>query len=246
MGKNLIQQARGKGSPTYRAPSFRYKGEAKHRPLDEKTITGEIRDFVQCQGHSAPLAEIRYEDGEKCLLMAPEGAKVGDVIESGKDAAVEVGNTVQLRNLSEGTVIYNIESNPGDGGKFVRASGTFARVTARMKDKIIVELPSKKERAFDPDCRACIGVVAGGGRLEKPLLKAGNMYFKKKAKNKLWPNVSGTAMNAVDHPFGGSRTSKKGRPTIAPRNAPPGRKVGMIRPRKTGRVKMEQVMKEKK
>lgn len=240
MGKNLIQQARGKGGPTYRAPSFRYEGKAHHRMLDEKVVKGEIVDIVHCAGHSAPLAQIKYENGEECLLMAPEGAKVGDNIESGTEAQAEIGNTTCLKNLPEGTVVYNLESKPGDGGKFVRSSGTFARVVARMKNKVVVQLPSKKERAFDPECRACIGIIAGGGRLEKPLLKAGNAYYKMKARNKLWPKVSGCAMNAVDHPFGGGRSGRKGRPTIAPRYAPPGRKVGMLKPRKSGRSKKEE------
>lgn len=244
MGKNLIQQARGKGSPTYRAPSFRYEGKAEHRAFDDKLIPGKITDLIQCQGHSAPLAHIKYDNGESCLLMAPEGMRVGDRIESGKDAPIEVGNTSCLKNMPEGTLIYNVESKPGDGGKFARASGTFARVIAKAGDKVVVELPSKKEKFFDPECRACIGVVAGGGRLEKPLMKAGNAYHKMKAKNKLWPIVAGMSMNAVDHPFGGKHSTKKGRPTTAPRNAPPGRKVGMIRPRKSGRAKSIEIKKE--
>src|SRR3989344_129680 len=183
MGKNLIQQARGKGGPTYRAPSFRYRGEASHRQFDEKVVKGEIVDIIHCPGHSAPLAQIIYENGEKSLLMAPEGMKVGDLVESGREAQAEIGNTTSLRNLPEGTIVYNLESNPGDGGKFVRAAGTFARIVAKVKNQIIVQLPSKKERAFDPECRACIGIIAGGGRTEKPLLKAGHAYYKMKAKN---------------------------------------------------------------
>lgn len=244
MGKNLIQQARGKGGPTYRAPSFRYKGEASHRQYDDKIVKGEIIEFIHCQGHSAPLAQVKYENGETCLFMAAEGTRVGDIVESGKEAQAEIGNTTSLKNMPEGTIVYNLESQPGDGGKFVRASGTFARVVAKMNDKIIVQLPSKKEREFNPECRACIGVIAGGGRTEKPFLKAGNKYYKMAAKNKLWPSVSGTSMNAVDHPFGGKHSTKKGRPTTAPRFAPPGRNVGMIRARKTGRAKKEVIKKK--
>ena len=96
-------------------------------------------------------------------------------------------------------------------------------------------MPSKKQKQFNPRCRATIGVVAGSGRVEKPFLKAGTKFFKMKAKNKLWPKTSGGAMNAVDHPFGNKRTSRKSKARPAPRDAPPGRKVGMIRPRRTGR-----------
>jgi len=134
-------------------------------------------------------------------------------------------------------LIYNIESNPGDGGKLVRSSGTFARVVSQLKNKVVVQLPSKKTKEFNPDCRAIIGSVAGSGRLEKPLLKAGTRHHKMKARNKLYPITSGVSMNAVDHPFGGSKSSHKGRPTTARKNAPPGRKVGMVRARKTGRGK---------
>ena len=82
-----------------------------------------------------------------------------------------------------------------------------------------------------------IGLVAGAGRPEKPFMKAGTKHHKMKARNKLYPIVSGVAMNSLSHPFGGTQSSHKGRPTIAPKNAPPGRKVGKIRPRQTGRTK---------
>ena len=126
---------------------------------------------------------------------------------------------------------------PGDGGKFIRSAGTFGKVVSKIDNKVTISLPSKKEKLFSADCRANIGVVAGGGKLEKPLLKAGNAYYKHKASNKLWPKVSGTSMNAVDHPFGGSSSAHKGKPTVAPKNAPPGRKVGKVRPRRTGKQK---------
>ncbi|MBW2979997.1 50S ribosomal protein L2 [Candidatus Woesearchaeota archaeon] len=237
MGKNLIQQKRGKGSPTYKSPSFRYKGAARHVPIYDKNIKGEIIDFVHCQGHSAPLAVIRYENEEKCIIQAPEGVKVGDNVEAGTDIKPEVGNTLSLSEIPEGTQIYNIENSPGDGGKFCRSSGAFAKIVTKLPAGISVLLPSGKRKIFRPDCRAMIGVVAGSGRPEKPFLKAGNIYYKMKAKNKLWPITSGTSMNAVDHPFGGSSSGTKGRPTQASRNAPAGRKVGKIAPRRTGRGK---------
>jgi large subunit ribosomal protein L2 len=80
-------------------------------------------------------------------------------------------------------------------------------------------------------------VVAGGGRTEKPFMRAGTRFFKMKAKNKLWPKIGGSAQNAVDHPFGNKRTSRKSKARPMSRNAPPGRKVGMIAARRTGRKK---------
>jgi len=237
MGKNLIQQARGKGSPTYRAPSFRYYGKIQHPKITEQTNSGKIVDLVSCPGHSAPLAEIKFEDGKKTYLLAPEGIKVGDIVKFGADAGINKGNVMSLKDIPEGTSIYNIENSPGDGGKFVRGSGTFARIMGKVGDKVVVRLPSNKQKLFRADCRASIGVIAGGGRLEKPILKAGKKYKMMRARNKLYPKVCGVSMNAVDHPFGGSSSHTKGRPTQSPRNAPPGRKVGKIAPKRTGRTK---------
>jgi len=234
MGKRLIQQARGKGGPTYRAPSFRYKGKATYI---NKETSGKIVDIVKCQGHSAPLIKLKYEEGSTGFMIAPENIRVGENIEINNKAPLKNGNTLVLKNIPLGTAIYNIENIPGDGGKFVRSSGAFAKVVGHTKNKIIIELPSKKQKEFHPKCRASIGIIAGSGRKEKPFLKAGKRYHAMRAKNKLYPRTGGTSMNAVDHPFGGTTSSHKGKPTIAPRNAPPGRKVGKIRPRRTGRKK---------
>ena len=237
MGKNLIQQARGKGSPRYRAPSFRYKGQTKYAQQDKEKLSGKIIDFIHCQGHSAPLAQIEYDNGNVVLIQAPEGVRVGDIVETGDKVGINKGNIMPLKNIPEGTAIYNIESSPGDGGKFVRTSGGFAKVVTKMKNRIVVQLPSSKTRMFLPDCRAAIGVIAGSGRKEKPFLKAGTRHYAMKAKNKLYPQVSGTSMNSVDHPFGGSSSATKGRPTQSSRNAHPGRKVGKLAPKRTGRKK---------
>ena len=235
MGKNIIPQARGKGGPTYRAPSFRYAGEARLPIVSNEKVKGSIKDFVHCQGHSAPLAHIAMEDGKEYLMIAAEGIQVGDSIESGAGAEPKRGNIVPLFEVPEGTAVFAIEAVPGDGGKFVKASGTAARIITKLTDEIIVQLPSKKRKAFNPKCRACIGVVGGGGRLEKPIMRAGTKHYMMKAKNKLWPKVSGGSMNAVDHPYGNKRSSRKSKARPVSRNAPPGRKVGMVAARRTGR-----------
>lgn len=231
MGKNLIQQRRGRGTKTFTSPSFRFKGEAKHYNFETE---GMITDIVKCPGHSAPLMEVSYLTGEKNLTFAPEGVKVGDKISLG-NVEPAPGNVLPLKELSEGTLIHNIELKPGDGGKLVRTSGTFAKIVAKTEDSVRVLLPSKKEKLFLPDCRAAVGVLSGSGRLDKPFLKAGVRYKKMHARNKMYPRVCGISMNAVDHPFGGKCSHVKGRPTQSPRNAPPGRKVGKIAPRRTGR-----------
>ena len=238
MGKSLIQQKRGKGSPRYRAPSFRYKGKANFTRYEEgKIICANITDIVHSSGHSAPLMELKYSSGDAGLLQAPEGVKVGDIIEMGKDVEIKTGNILPLQSIPEGTLVYNIESNPGDGGKFVRSSGAFAKIITKMNSGVVVELPSSKRKTFSPGCKAIIGVVAGSGRTEKPFLKAGTRFYAMKAKNKFWPQVSGTSMNSVNHPFGGSSSHAKGIPTQSARNSPPGRKVGKIAPKRTGRRK---------
>ncbi len=237
MGKRIIQQARGKGGPTYRAPSFRYKGRARFNKLTKDKVNGVITDLIHCPGHSSPLMEVKYDNDETCLMIAPEGVKVGDRIDSGAKAEIKLANTLPLKDIPEGTLVYNIESSPGDGGKFVRSSGVFARVVSKIGDRVVVELPSKKQKSFFSECRASIGVVSGGGRPEKPFLKAGLRYFKMKARNKLWPIVSAGAMNAVDHPYGNKRSSRKAKNRPISRNAPPGRKVGLLAARKTGRRK---------
>ncbi len=146
-----------------------------------------------------------------------------------------LGHVLELKDIPEGTLIHNIELKPGDGGKLVRSSGGAAKVVARTEQGVRIKLPSRKEKVFLPHCRAAIGLVAGAGRKDKPLLKAGASYHKHRARNKLWPKVQGISMNAVAHPFGGCHNTHKGRPTLSPRGAPPGRKVGKIAPRRTGR-----------
>ena len=238
MGKSLIQQKRGKGSPRYRSPSFRFKGKANFGKYEgDKGANVDITDILHDSGHSAPLMKLKYSSGETGLLQAPEGIKVGDRLEIGTNAELKTGNILPLKNIPEGTAIYNIESNPGDGGKFVRTSGVFAKIITNTKDGIVVELPSSKRKTFLPECKAVIGIVAGSGRTEKPFLKAGSKFYAMRSKNKLWPHVSGTSMNSLSHPFGGSSSHSKGRPTQSSRNAPPGRKVGKIAPKRTGRSK---------
>ena len=207
MGKRIIQQARGKGSPTYKSPSFRFVGKPIHPQL--KDSTGTIAHFIHCQGHTAPLAHVVYEDKSEGIIIASEGLSVGQKIAVADKAEAKQGNIMPLKNIPEGALIHNIEQVPGDGGKFVRASGTFAKVVGKKGDKIVVMLPSKKTKEFNAQCRASIGVIAGGGRTDKPFLKAGTRFFKMKARNKLYPKVCGISMNAVDHPFGGCHSTHK-------------------------------------
>ncbi len=224
MGKRIITQRRGRGTLTYRAPSHRYKGQIRYRTFDDAekndVVYGKVADLVACPGHSAPLARVKYDSKEEVLLAAPLHTKVGDIVASGAAAPVQSGNVLPLKNIPEGTLVYNLELKPGDGGKLARTAGVFARVVGRSGDKVIVILPSKKQKLFTGTCRATVGVVCGDGRKEKPILKAGTRMHAKRAKNKLYPRTSGVAMNAVDHPFGSGRGRNPGKPKTAPRWAP--------------------------
>jgi large subunit ribosomal protein L2 len=233
MGKNLQQQARGKGTPRYRALGFNYAGAAK---TPNKIESAKIVDLIKSRGHSAPLLKLKFANNEDGLMIAPEGIRVGETIQF-QNAQPTNGNTLLLKDVPEGSLIYNIEAVPGDGGKFVRSAGTFAKLLTKTEDKIVIALPSKKQRDCHPMCRATIGIVAGSGRDEKPILKAGVNYHKHRMKNQKYPQIGGAAQNAVDHPFGNKRTSRKSKARPAPKNAPPGRNVGYIRPRRTGQKK---------
>lgn len=235
MGKRIRSQRAGRGTPTYRARSSKTKGEVELPPESEEKVVGKVVDILHDPGRTAPVVRIVYPDGEERLVLAPEGVSVGDELECGISADIEPGNTLPLGEIPEGAPIHNIEPQPGAGGEFARSSGTRATLLAHDVDQAVVQMPSGEIRSFDPKCRATIGVVAGGGRKDKPFVKAGNRHHAKKARGKLYPRVSGVAMNAVNHPFGSGRGRHAGRPRTVGRDAPPGQKVGLIRARKTGK-----------
>jgi len=122
-------------------------------------------------------------------VLAPEGVRVGDTIQVGVSAEIKPGNTLPLAEIPEGVPVCNVESNRGDGGKFARASGVSATLLTHDRDVAVVQLPSGEVKRLDPQCRATIGVVAGGGRTEKPFVKAGNKYHKMKARGTKYPRA---------------------------------------------------------
>jgi len=233
MGKRIIQQARGKGSLTYRVRKKAFQCKVKY-PMNEGEA--EILKLVHSAGHSAPLMKLKV--GKEIFFNpAFNGAVVGEKIIIKPDAEAKDGNIASLNNISTGTVIYNIERNPGDGGKMIRTAGSSAVVSKKLeKNKIMVLMPNKKEITLSGDCRATLGVVAGGGKILKPILKAGRRFYHMRARGKLWPRTSAVKFNAIDHPFGSGR-GKRVKSKIAKRNAPPGRRVGHLRPKRTGRRK---------
>lgn len=232
MARRIITQARGKGSGTYRVRRRAFRFQLKYpQELDGE---GTAVKLLNSSAHTAPLAKIVYIKGI-FFIPAFEGMIEGQKIKFNTSEAKD-GNIMKLKDVPVKTNIYNIESRPGDGGVFIKTAGSYATVTRVVGDEVYVLLPSKKEKKFNPNCRAIVGTIAGAGRLDKPVVKAGNRHHLKKARGKLWPRTSAVKMNAIDHPFGSGR-GKNPKSKIAKRNAPPGRRVGLLRPRRTGRKK---------
>ncbi|HUR67739.1 MAG TPA: 50S ribosomal protein L2 [Candidatus Thermoplasmatota archaeon] len=233
MGKRLISQRRGKASPVHQSPGHRHLGPAKHPKVPSGT-TGTVTDIIHAPGRSAPMAEVEFNDGKTTLVIAAEGTHIGQTI-SFTTSDLKAGNLAYLHAIPEGTPVYNIEGQPGDGGKYVRAAGTAAFIVSREQDQVTVRMPSGQFKKFHPSCRATIGVTAGGGRGDKPLAKAGKVHHKYRSTGALFPRVRGVAKNPVDHPHGGGNAHRKeGKPTTLKRGTPPGRNVGHIAARRTG------------
>ncbi len=239
MGKRILAQRKGYGHLWARSPSHRHVGRVKYRPFkrDETLLKFKVIEFLHAPGRGAPVAKIRYENGEKNLWLPPEGIYIGQEFahsKTGDGQEVKVGNILPIKNMPIGTLVFNIEGTPGDCGKFARASGVSAIVRNKSERNIEVLFRSKKTKWFNENCLCTIGVVAGGGRTDKPFLKAGNAHHAYRSKAKKWPVVRGVAMNAVSHPYGGGAKQSPHKPTTTSRNAPPGRKVGQIAARRTG------------
>lgn len=183
----------------------RHKGgghKRQYRIIDFKRrkdgIPGRVATIEYDPNRTANIALIHYADGEKRYIIAPAGLKVGDVIESGSNADIKVGNALPLSSIPVGTTIHNIELKPGKGGQMVRSAGASAQLLGRDGDYAIIRLASGEIRKVLLSCRATIGQV---GNVEHELINIG------KAGRSRWlgkrPAVRGSVMNPVDHPHGG-------------------------------------------
>lgn len=237
MGKRILQRRRGKAGIQFRAP-IRGKIAPVRYPRTGSEGTATVTAILDERGRSAPLAQIRLEGNRYTYLPAVAGMSVGQEVSLGQAAQVAGGNIMPLSKIPEGTRVCNIELRPGDGGRFVRASGTSAVLFSKANGRAIIKLPSGKNILVSDSCRATIGEVAGGGRREKPFLTAGARHHAMRASGRVYPRMRGIAMAVVYHPFGGGRHQHPGKSTSTSRNAPPGRKVGLIAPRKTGRKRL--------
>ncbi|KAG5223322.1 ribosomal protein [Salix suchowensis] len=235
MGRVIRAQRKGAGS-VFKSHTHHRKGPARFRSLDfgERNgyLKGVVTEIIHDPGRGAPLARVsfrhpfRYKK-QKELFVAAEGMYTGQFVYCGKKANLMVGNVLPLRSVPEGAVVCNVEHHVGDRGVFARASGTM----------LLIKLPSGSKKIIPSGCRGMIGQVAGGGRTEKPMLKAGNAYHKFRVKRNCWPKVRGVAMNPVEHPHGGGNHQHIGHASTVRRDAPPGQKVGLIAARRTGRLR---------
>lgn len=247
MGRVIRTQRKGPGS-VFKAHTKHRKGAAKLRAVDYAErhgyLKGIIKDIIHDPGRGAPLVKVQFQDPYRYkrrmeTFVAVEGNYTGQAIYCGKKAQLQIGNVLPVGSMPEGTIVSSLEEKMGDRGKVAKTSGNYATIIAHNPDtkKTRVKLPSGAKKLIPSANRAMVGVVAGGGRIDKPLLKAGAAYHKFKAKRNCWPKVRGVAMNPVEHPHGGGNHQHIGSPSTVRRDASPGAKVGLIAARRTGRLR---------
>ena len=174
----------------------------RYRIIDFKRnkdgIPAKVATIEYDPNRSARIALLNYADGEKRYILAPNGLKVGDKVESGADADIKVGNALPLKNIPVGTMIHNIEMKIGKGGQMVRSAGTAAQLMAKENGMALLRLPSGELRNVPENCMATIGQVGNTDHENVKIGKAG------RKRNMGWrPTVRGSVMNPNDHPHGG-------------------------------------------
>jgi large subunit ribosomal protein L2 len=193
------------GRNAYGRITTRHKGgghKRRYRIIDFKRdkdgVPAKVAQIEYDPNRSARIALIFYADGDKRYILAPQGLKVGDTIKAGSDAEVKPGNTLPLKNIPSGTLIHNIEMQPGKGGQLVRSAGMVAQIVAVEGEYSLIRLPSGEARRIRSECLATVGQV---GNLDHQGIKLG------KAGRTRWlgrrPTVRGSAMTPRDHPHGG-------------------------------------------
>jgi large subunit ribosomal protein L2 len=201
----LISNHRSKGRNNQGRITIRHKGgghKRRYRLIDFKrnkyNIEGRVISIEYDPNRNANIALINYIDGEKRYILHPENLKIGDIINSGENVGIAIGNTLPLNNIPLGTDIHNVELFPKKGGQLIRAAGTSAKILAKEKNFVVLRLSSKEIRLFKKECSATIGKISNADIYNLVLGKAGR---------KRWlgirPTVRGSVMNPVDHPHGG-------------------------------------------
>ncbi len=244
MGKRIRVQRRGAGASTWRASTHKRIAAVKYPALSKTEIEGAIQGRIEAithePGRGSPLALVKLENGQDYYTVVPEGVFQGQPMQMGSTASVDVGNVMPLGDIPAGTMVCNIELQPGDGGKVSRSSGAYATVVAHTPLGTQIKLPSGKSSYLNNLCRAMIGVVSGAGRLDKPFLKSGAKFHLLRARGRKYPRTRGLAMVPAAHPYGSSKRGSRRVTTVA-RGAPPGQKVGLIAARSAGRKRKRRV-----
>ena len=244
MGKRIRVQRRGGGGPTWRAATHKRIAAVQYPALSKKevegVVQGRIEEISHEPGRGSPIALVKLETGQDYYTVVPEGVFRGQLIQMGSTASIDIGNVMPLGDVPPGTLVCNIELQPGDGGKISRSSGAYATVVAHTPLGTMIKLPSGKARYLNNLCRTMIGVVSGAGRVDKPFLKAGARFHLQHARGRKYQRTRGIAMVPAVHPYGSSKRGARRGTTVA-RGAPPGQKVGLIAARSAGRKKKRQV-----
>ena len=204
--KSLLEKKKkNAGRNSYGRITVRHQGggnRQKYRKIDFKRLKDDMEATVvgieYDPNRSANIALIEYKDGEKAYILAPQGLKDGDTVVAGKNVDIKAGNCLPIENIPVGTLIHNIELNPGQGGKLVRTAGQSAQLMAKEGRYAHLRLPSGEMRLILAKCRATIGVVGNADHENVKLGKAG-----KTRHLGIRPSVRGSVMNPVDHPHGG-------------------------------------------
>lgn len=191
--------------------SMRYSGgghKKKYRIIDFKRNKAGLAEVLTVEydpNRTAFIALVQYADGEKRYILAPQGLQVGNKVESGSDAAPEVGNALPMKNMPLGTNVHNIEMQPGQGGKLVRSAGASAQLTNKEEKYAVLKMPSGELRKILINCVATVGVVSNSDHSLQSMGKAGRNRWKG-----IRPRNRGVAMNPVDHPMGGGEGRASG------------------------------------
>ena len=172
---------------------------------DKTGIPARVAAIEYDPNRSANIALLNYADGEKRYIIAPNGLKVGDRVQSGDDADIRTGNALALEKIPLGTIVHAIEGKPGKGAQLVRAAGMGAQLMAREGRYATLRMPSGEHRRVHVRCVATIGQVGNTDHENQTIGKAGRARWKGKR-----PNVRGVAMNPVDHPMGGGEGKTSG------------------------------------
>ena len=195
-GKMTMRYLGGGHKQKYRVIDFR---------RDKEGMGAEIQTVEYDPNRSARIALVQYEDGEKRYIIAPNGIKVGQKIESGRGVSPDIGNTLYLAEIPFGTLIHNIELRPGQGAKMARSAGSYAQLMSRDGKFAIIKMPSGETRMLLQACKATIGTVGNADHSLEVSGKAGRSRWMGRR-----PRVRGVVMNPVDHPMGGGEGRASG------------------------------------